>query len=66
MVKQILQICFTVGEISHTGIHGANRLASNSLLECIVFSERVYQLLKNKKLEYPKEIQNVPRWKKRK
>ncbi|WP_181256644.1 L-aspartate oxidase [Merismopedia glauca] len=35
---------YAIGETASTGVHGANRLASNSLLECIVFGARLSQI----------------------
>ena len=47
---------YAIGEVSSTGLHGGNRLASNSLLECVVCAYEVAQVLKNKELKTPKQI----------
>jgi len=52
---------FAAGEAACTGVHGANRLASNSLLEALVFAHRIYEdAIKN--FENNVIPDNIPDW----
>jgi L-aspartate oxidase len=52
---------YACGECSSTGLHGANRLASNSLLEALVFAHRIYE---NAAKQFESKVvpDNIPDW----
>jgi len=52
---------YACGECSSTGLHGANRLASNSLLEALVFAHRIYE---DAVKQYQTNVipDNIPDW----
>ncbi len=52
---------YASGESAHTGVHGANRLASNSLLEALVFSHRAATKL-NSISQNQYDHVNIPEW----
>ncbi len=51
---------FAIGEVGYTGMHGANRLASNSLMECLVFAESAAESISNN--NSPASNFSIPEW----
>jgi len=50
---------FAAGEVACTGVHGANRLASNSLLEAVVFSHRAAERLRTDLASVPSDARDA-------
>ena len=59
--KTDLDNVYAVGEVAYTGLHGANRMASNSLLECIVFARAAAQHIQSK-LNSADYSEVIPAW----
>lgn len=52
---------YAIGETSFTGLHGANRMASNSLLECFVFAFAAAEDIR-RKIDQVSLFDNIPDW----
>ncbi len=52
---------YAIGEVACTGLHGANRMASNSLLECLVFAEQANRDIRKHIADIPKPGR-LPEW----
>ncbi len=52
---------YAIGEVSFTGLHGANRLASNSLLECLVYGKAAADHIRSQ-LPKAEPIPAIPDW----
>ncbi len=52
---------YAIGETTHTGLHGANRMASNSLLECLVFASSTSELINSKNIKDIPTVE-IPPW----
>lgn len=53
---------FACGEVTMTGVHGANRLASNSLLEAVVYANRASIKIKESLKKSYGKIPEIPQW----
>jgi L-aspartate oxidase len=60
--KTSIENLFACGECSRTGLHGANRLASNSLLEALVYSDKIFTYLTNTIFEKDQIDYKVADW----
>ncbi len=56
-----MQNLFACGEVAHTGLHGANRLASNSLVEGLVFSHNAAMKVLHKRTRHHADV-HIPEW----
>ncbi|AOQ00938.1 L-aspartate oxidase [Enterobacter hormaechei] len=52
---------YAIGEVSYTGLHGANRMASNSLLECLVYGWSAAEDI-TKRMPYARPTTHLPAW----
>lgn len=52
---------YAIGEVSYSGLHGANRMASNSLLECFVFAHSTYKHIQQN-LSESDMLEKIPEW----
>ena len=52
---------YAIGETAHTGLHGSNRMASNSLLECLVFAQAAAKDI-TENINTPYRYQKIANW----